>query len=103
LAIQQHKEEDMAEFTHIEGKNVGNIKLFALSTCIWCKKARALLDELKVDYYYIYVDMLERKESETTKSEIRKWNPQCSFPTLVINDEKCITGFDEKMIRELAG
>ncbi len=93
----------MAEFTHIDGKNVGNIKLFALSTCIWCKKARALLDELKVDYYYIYVDTLERKESEITKSEIRKWNPQCSFPTLVINDEKCITGFDEKMIRELAG
>jgi glutaredoxin-like protein NrdH len=93
----------MAEFTHIDGKNVGNIKLFALSTCIWCKKARTLLDELKVDYYYLYVDLLEREDSENTKTEIRKWNPQCSFPTLVINESSCITGFDEKKIRELVG
>jgi glutaredoxin-like protein NrdH len=91
----------MAEFTHVEGKNAGNIKLFALSTCIWCKKARALLDELKLEYSYIYVDLLEKEDNDMTKTEIRKWNPQCSFPTLVINEEKCITGFDEKKIREL--
>ena len=92
----------MPEFTHIAGKNAGNIKLFALSTCIWCKKTRALLDELKLDYYYMYVDLLERNDSEDAKTEVRKWNPQCSFPTLVINNESCIKGFDEARIRELA-
>lgn len=92
----------MPEFTHITGKNAGNIKLFALSTCIWCKKTRALLDELKLDYYYMYVDLLERNDSEAAKTEVRKWNPQCSFPTLVINNESCIKGFDEARIRELA-
>lgn len=92
----------MPEFIHITGKNAGNIKLFALSTCIWCKKARALLDELKLDYYYMYVDLLERNDSEAAKTEVRKWNPQCSFPTLVINNESCIKGFDEARIRELA-
>ena len=92
----------MTEFTHIEGKNVGMIVLYALSTCIWCKKARALLDELKVEYSYIYVDLLEREENANTKTEIIKFNPKCSFPTIVINNETCIAGFDEQKIRELA-
>jgi glutaredoxin-like protein NrdH len=91
----------MPELTHVSGKNVGDIRLYALSTCIWCKKARALLDELKIDYSYIYVDLLEKEENATTKTEIIKFNPRCSFPTIVINNESCIAGFDEQKIREL--
>jgi glutaredoxin-like protein NrdH len=92
----------MPELTRVSGKNVGEIKLYALSTCIWCKKARALLDELKVEYSFIYVDLLEKDDNDLTKTEIRKFNPQCSFPTIVINDASCIAGFDEQKIRELA-
>ena len=76
--------------------------LYALSTCIWCKKTKKLLDDLKIEYHYTFVDLLEGEANAYAKNEIRKWNPQCSFPTLVINEEKCITGFDEKKIRELA-
>ncbi len=91
----------MPELTHVSGKNVGDIKLYALSTCIWCKKARALLDELKVDYSYVYVDLLEKEDNDLTKTEIRKFNPRCSFPTIVVNNDSCIAGFDEQKIREL--
>jgi glutaredoxin-like protein NrdH len=31
---------------------------------------------------------------------VRKWNPACSFPTIVIDDKKCIVGFKEDEIRE---
>lgn len=93
----------MSQLTHIEGKNVGSVVLYALSTCIWCKKARNLLDELEIDYYYMYVDLLETEENVRIKADIRQWNPQCSFPTLVINNEKCIVGFDEEKIRGLVG
>ncbi len=89
------------EMKHIEGKNVGNVVLYALSTCVWCKKAKKLLDELKIEYYYTYVDLLESDENSRIKNDIRQWNPQCSFPTLVINNEKCIVGFNEEKIREL--
>ncbi|OHD70889.1 MAG: NrdH-redoxin [Spirochaetes bacterium RBG_16_49_21] len=91
----------MPELSHVEGKNVGTIILYALSTCIWCKKARNLLDELKIDYYYTYVDLLSGEETAGVKDTIRQWNPQCSYPTLVINSESCIVGFDEEKIREL--
>jgi glutaredoxin-like protein NrdH len=88
----------MSELIHVKGKNVGKVTLYALSTCIWCKKTKNLLDELKIEYNYIYVDLLKDEENLLVKDDVKKWNPQCSFPTLVINDDKCIVGFDEENI-----
>ena len=88
------------EINHVDGVNKGKIMLYALSTCVWCKKTKKLLDKLGVQYDYVYVDQLEGDEKESTKEEIMKYNPRCSFPTLVINDEKCIAGFKEDEIRE---
>ena len=85
---------------HVKGENKGKIMLYALSTCVWCKKTRELLDDLGVEYYFIYVDYLEGDEKGWTEEEIMKWNPRCSFPTLVINDKECIVGFKEEKIRE---
>ena len=85
---------------HVDGENKGKIILYALSTCIWCKKTKNFLDELGVEYSFVYVDHLDGKDKDNTESEIRKWNPRCSFPTIVINDEKCIVGFDDEKIRE---
>jgi glutaredoxin len=87
------------KINHVEGKNVGNIKLYALSTCGWCKKTKKLLADIGVAYDYIDVDLLEGKEKETVEAEIKKWNPRCSFPTIVINDKSCIIGFDEDRIK----
>ena len=84
---------------HVEGKNAGKVMLYALSTCPWCKKTKALLGEMGVAYDYIDVDHLEGKEREDTLNVIRKWNPACSFPTLVINETKCIVGFAENDIK----
>ncbi len=91
------------EIKHIAGKNKGKIILYALSTCIWCRKTKNLLNQLGVEYSYIDVDLLDSDEKEKIKKEIEKWNPACSFPTIVINDEKCIIGFKEKEIKELLG
>jgi len=85
---------------HVKGENKGKIMLYALSTCIWCKKTKNFLDDLGVEYNFIYVDYLEGDEKEKTKKEIMKWNPRCSFPTIVINDKVCIVGFKEDKIKE---
>ena len=86
---------------HVKGENKGKIMLYALSTCGWCKKTKKLLDELGVEYNYTYVDYLNGNEKEKTMEEIMKWNPRCSFPTVVINDKECIVGFKEKKIKEV--
>jgi glutaredoxin-like protein NrdH len=88
------------KMNHVKGDKKGSVVLYALSTCQWCKKTKDLLEELKVDYYYIYVDMADNKELEKIKKELKKYNPAFSFPTLVLNEEDSIIGFDEEKIRE---
>ncbi|MBM2825018.1 MAG: Glutaredoxin [Dehalococcoidales bacterium] len=85
---------------HVPGRKAGSIMLYALSTCVWCKKTKAVLDSLGVEYSYAYVDLLPDKEKEEVLDIIRKWNPACNFPTMVINNRKCIVGFREDEIRE---
>ena len=84
---------------HVSGRDAGQVMLYALSTCVWCKKTRQLLDDLGVAYDYEYVDLLQGDEKTEAMAAVRRWNPSCSFPTLVIND-KCIVGFMENDIRE---
>ena len=88
---------------HVEGDNKGKIMLYALSTCSWCRKVKELLTELGVSFDYVFVDYVEGDEKDDTMEEVKKWNPRCSFPTLVINDEKCIVGYKEDQIKEAFG
>ena len=91
------------KYEHVEGENKGKITLFALSTCVWCKRTKQLLSDLGVEYDYVFVDHLAGEEKDETIKIVEKWNPRCSFPTLVINDDKCIVGFKEDEIREVIG
>lgn len=85
---------------HVSGKNAGDIKVYALSTCPWCKKVKQLLNDLGVEYSFVDVDLLTGPDREKTIGIIRKWNPSVSFPTLVVNNSKCIVGFKESEIKE---
>ncbi len=88
---------------HVDGENKGKVVLFALSTCGWCKKTRMLLEDLGTEYDYIYVDLLQGEERQEVVQQLEKWNPQRSFPTMVINNEETIVGFNEDKVREILG
>ena len=75
------------------------VKLYTLSTCSHCKATKKFLNDHEVDYEFIDVDLLEGKEREEMLDEVRKLNPQCSFPTIIIGD-KVIIGFQDNKIRE---
>jgi glutaredoxin-like protein NrdH len=87
---------------HVSGKNVGDIKVYALSTCPWCKKAKNLLSDLGVEYSFVDVDLLTGEERDKTIGAVKKWNPSFSFPTIVINDSKSIVGFKEDELKAVA-
>jgi len=91
----------MREFEKVSGKNKGSIILFALSTCVWCKKTKKLLEELNVGYSYIDMDLIDEDVKDKFLNQLKQWNPSCSYPTLVINDKDCIVGFDEEKIRKV--
>ena len=91
------------DLKHVPGKNRGHIMLYALSTCGWCRKTKRLLNELGVEYYYVDVDLLEKKEKDEAMKTMKRHNPQRSFPTIIIDEEKCIVGYDEDRINQEVG
>jgi len=91
------------EETHVPGtKKDKKVRLFALSTCMWCKKTKKLLEDGNVDFTFIFVDLLDDPDRETVLKEIERYNPKVSFPTMVVENET-VVGFDEKRIRQLLG
>jgi hypothetical protein len=46
------------------------------------------------------VDLAEGAEQDRLLEQLERFNPRGSFPTLVIDDRKCIVGFREEEIRE---
>lgn len=87
---------------HVSGsQNAHNTMLYALSTCVWCKRTRQFLEEQDVEFDFIYVDLLQGEERREVAAQVRKWNPAASFPTIVIDDAKCVVGYNKEQIREL--
>jgi glutaredoxin len=48
------------------------------------------------------VDKLEGEERKAIIEDIKKFNPRCSFPTIIIGDI-VIVGYKEKDIKEALG
>jgi glutaredoxin-like protein NrdH len=78
------------------------VKLYTLSTCSHCKHTKQFLNELGVPYDYIDVDQLQGQERADMIEEVKKYNPNCSFPTILVGD-KCIVGFKENEIKKALG
>lgn len=87
------------ERQHVPGIKKGDILIYTLSTCGWCKKTKDFLDSLGLEYFYIDVDLSEGEAQERLLAEMKPWNPNLSFPTVIINNEKCIVGFNEGEIK----
>jgi len=78
------------------------VKLYSLSTCSHCKSTKKLLNDCTIKYEFVDVDLLEGDERKAILDDVRKFNPKCSFPTIIIG-ETVIVGFKEKEIREALG
>lgn len=78
------------------------IMLYTLSTCSHCRATKEFLNDCAVKYDFEDVDLLEGEERKAILEDVRKWNPKCSFPTIVIGD-KVIAGFKENEIKEALG
>ncbi len=78
------------------------VKLYTLSTCSHCKSAKRFLDACAVRYEFTDVDLLDHEERTAILEDLKRWNPKCSFPTIIIGD-KVVVGFKEEEIREVLG
>lgn len=79
------------------------VHLYALSTCAWCKKTKKYLDDHNIEYSWDDIDLLSGDEKAKVKAEVAKHNPRVSYPTLVVDDDTVIVGFDEERLQEVFG
>lgn len=78
------------------------VKMYTISTCSHCKATKRFLDNCKVEYEFTDVDLLEGDERKAILEDVRRLNPRCSFPTIIIGD-KVIVGYQEDKLREALG
>ncbi len=75
------------------------IRLYALSTCPWCKKTKKLLEEKELNYEAIDLDLLQGEKQKEALEKMDSLTSKRSFPLLEIGD-KVIQGYKEEEIRE---
>ncbi len=77
------------------------VEFFGLTTCVWCKKTRAWLDENNIEYDCVYVDELSGDEREAAKERVLKFADKLAFPIVIIDDgASVIRGFNLENLQE---
>jgi glutaredoxin-like protein NrdH len=99
LAPERGKDVCMSES---EENSKPEVKIYSLSTCSHCRATKKFLGECTIKYEFVDVDLLEGEERKAIIEDVKKFNPRCSFPTIIIGD-KVIVGFKEKEIKEALG
>ena len=75
------------------------IRLYTLSTCSHCIRTKRFFTENGIETDLTDVDLLTGTERERVMAEVRKLNPDCSFPTICIG-EIVVIGFNEEKLRK---
>ena len=75
------------------------IHLYTLSTCSHCIRTKKFFKDQRIEVEFTDVDLLDGAERERVMDEVRKLNPDCSFPTICIGDH-VVVGFNEGRIRD---
>lgn len=89
---------------HIDGKHMDcKVLLYALSTCIWCRKTRQLLEDENVAFDCVYVDLLDAEGRKACRKHIRRFGDRTSFPAIIFDDTDCIIGYRPDAIKERLG
>ncbi len=78
------------------------VRIYSLSTCVHCKALRDMLYQHDISFEMIDIDLLPREERQQFLNDIAAYNPQKTFPVVIVND-KAIVGFQKKLIMEELG
>lgn len=96
---------DYVDFTVVPGEaGEHDLKLFALSTCGFCKRAIAFLNEHKVGHSFVYIDKLPRIEKKRIKDEFYEtFQTRMLYPTIIVGEEDFLIGFIEESWKTALG
>lgn len=78
------------------------VKVYALSTCPYCRRTKEFLKEHGIDCDIVDVDLLEGQEQDDVLDEIERITGKQSFPVVLIGDQ-VIVGHNEEKLRSALG
>ena len=89
------------DISKVSGKNNKHkVMMYALSTCVWCKMTKQYLKDNSVEFEYVDVDLADEKDKEKIRNDIVKKGGPLSYPTVIVDDKKVITGFRKDQLKE---
>jgi len=81
-------------YTVKTGRSEKAITIYALSTCGFCKRAMAFLDDQGFAYKYIYLDQIPLETKNEVKAVLKeKFKENVAFPFAVIDETDHLVGF----------
>jgi len=90
-------------YVFIEGEDIGDVRVYSLSTCAWCDKLKELLRGLGVRYSYIDLDTADEQEREEVLQFLDSIYEKWGFPALLFKDTFLVCGYNEKSILQTLG
>ena len=86
----------------VSGNNRGHkIFLYALSTCVWCKRTKKFLKDNDLAFEYIDVDQSPLEEVRKIKKYLFDLKGKISYPTIIVDNKTLISGFQVDRLREV--
>lgn len=75
------------------------VKVWALSTCPYCRMTKQYLSENNVEFEATDVDLLEGDERQQAIDEVKRLSGGTSFPVVQI-DSEVVVGFNKNRLKE---
>lgn len=75
------------------------IMVYALSTCPYCKRTKRFLDDHKIVYEHVDVDLLDDSEQDKILDKMEKLTGKRAFPVVIIGSEHWV-GHDEQKLKK---
>lgn len=82
------------------GNNKHKVRLYALSTCIWCRRTKQFLKDNDIEYEYVDVDLASKENKDEIRKIIQNRGGSLAFPVTIIDDKKLINGYRVDDLRE---
>lgn len=76
------------------------VTIYALSTCLWCKKTKKYFEDRKIEFKAIDYDKQDEARQEELMAEMRAHGGTGSFPFVKI-DNACTQGYDPQEFENL--
>lgn len=78
------------------------VTIYALSTCLWCRKTKKYFEENKVPFEAVDYDKQDEARQQEMAAEMKQAGYNRSFPFIKIGSA-CTQGFDPAEFEKLLG